>query len=140
MNPGIPKSARDALASQTPAEQHPSADLLNGYAELSLSAAEKEQVTQHLALCQDCREVVFLASAAAEERPPSTVAEAGPAWRGWKWLVPATVVLALAASILMGRRDMFSPAAPVGTPAAKEQASAPAAQPAAPQAEPESSR
>jgi len=109
MNPGIPKSARDALAQARPAEQHPSPDLLNGYVEQSLSATEKAGVTQHLAVCQDCREVVFLASAAAWE--PSAVAESPRAWRRWKWAVPAVAVLALAlaSGVLLEHRELFAP-------------------------------
>ncbi|MGC2112831.1 MAG: zf-HC2 domain-containing protein [Candidatus Korobacteraceae bacterium] len=110
MNRGIPKSARDALANQRPAEKHPSPDLLNGYIEQSLSAAEKAGVTQHLASCEDCREVVFLASAAAAEEPSAAaVAEPARAWRGWKWAVPAVAMLALASSFLVERREWFAP-------------------------------
>ena len=121
MNPGIPKSARDALASQGPAGQHPSADLLNGYVEQSLSAAEKAGVMQHLAVCEDCREVVFLASAAAEEPAVTPVAGPGRSWRGWKWAVPAAAVLALASSILVERREASTPPRPAATQTANNQ-------------------
>ena len=108
MNRGIPKSACDALASQRSAEEHPSADLLNGYVEQSLSAKERAGVTQHLAACEDCREVVFLAGDAAQE--PSALANVrpAPAWRGWKWAVPAVALLALASSVLVEHSGRFA--------------------------------
>ncbi len=78
MSEGIPKSARDALAKQTTAEPHLSPDLLNAYVEQSLSEAEKVQVTTHLASCGECRDVVFLASAATQELEPALMAAAAP--------------------------------------------------------------
>lgn len=122
MNRGIPKSARDALAGQGAGAEHPSADLLNGYVEQSLSAAEKAGVMQHLAACEDCREVVFLASGAAEEPSAATVAEPARAWRGWKWAVPAVAVLALVASILVERRERLAAPQLVATQTANQEA------------------
>ena len=68
MSDKLPKPVQDALARQAGGEAHPSADLLSAFAEHSLAAGEKQAVVSHLALCADCREVVFLASNAAEER------------------------------------------------------------------------
>jgi hypothetical protein len=107
MNRGIPKSAYDALASQKPAADHPSADLLNGYVEQSLSATEKAGVMQHLAACEDCREVVFLAQGAVPETSAAPVAQPAPGWRGWKWAVPAVALLALASSVLVEHSGWF---------------------------------
>ena len=76
MSEGIPKSARDALAKHTTAEPHLSPDLLNAYVEQALSEAEKLQVTTHLAACAECRDVVFLASAATQDLQPAMVAAA----------------------------------------------------------------
>ena len=131
MSEGIPKSARDALAKQTVAEPHLSPDLLNAYVEQALSEAEKVQVTAHLACCRDCREVVFLASAATQELEPALVAAAAPRnvlqpavaaaraeqlqgcavlqprpkqpkmW--WKWALPLTAVVVVGATILVER-------------------------------------
>ncbi len=112
MNRGIPKSARDLLASQGSGTEHPSADLLNGYVEQSLSAAEKAGLVQHLAACEDCREVVFLASTAGEEQTAASIAEPGRVWRGWKWAVPAVAVLALVSSILVEHRQAPAPRRP----------------------------
>ena len=107
MNREIPKSAYDALASQRAAAEHPSGDLLNGYVEQSLSPAEKAGVTQHLAACEDCREVVFLAHGAIPETSAATVAHPAPDWERWK-SVPAVVLLALASSILVEHSGWFA--------------------------------
>ena len=120
MKQGIPKSVQDALARQTPGDEHPSADLLNGYTEQSLTASDTARVTTHLAACKDCREIVFLASAAQEEEvvPAAPVAarqeQVGTAvavrarskWMWWKWAVPAVAVIAIVAGVLV-ERDRF---------------------------------
>jgi len=122
MTQGIPKSVRDALANKRSAEQHPSPDLLNGHVEHSLSATEKAGVMRHLSVCEDCREVVFLASAASEN---SDAVIPGPAdtWRGWKWLVPAVALLTLVSSVLVERPKLFAPR-PAAMQAANHQADA----------------
>ena len=134
MSNGIPKSARDALAKQTTAEPHLSPDLLNAYVEQALSETEKVQVTAHLASCAECRDVLFLASAATQELEPALVAAAPvprnvrPAvaaaraeqpqgcavlqprpkqpkmWR--KWALPLTAVVVLGAAVLVERERM----------------------------------
>src|SRR6516164_7840929 len=67
MNRELPKPLQDALARQTAGEVHPSPDLLTAFAEHNLPGRENKRVTDHLAKCADCREVVFLASSAVEE-------------------------------------------------------------------------
>lgn len=136
MSNGIPKSARDVLAKQTAADAHLLPDLLNAYVEHSLSDAEKQQVTLHLASCAECREVVFLASAAGEEElesalvaavpPPDLRPAVAPAQQAqgpygcavleprpkppkmwWKWALPLTAVVIVGAAVLV-ERDHFS--------------------------------
>jgi len=116
MTQGIPKSVRDVLARQTPAEQHPSADLLNGYVEQTLTASERAMVMNHIAACQECREIAFLAGTVAEEELISAAAVARPKanWVWWRWAVPAVAVIAIAAGGLIGRNRIlaiFRPAA-----------------------------
>src|SRR5208282_1637958 len=67
MNPELPKTLLEALARQTAGEDHPSPDALTAFVEQSLPARENQRVTDHLAMCADCREVVFVASSAVEE-------------------------------------------------------------------------
>ena len=132
--PEIPKSAREHLAKQPPAGPHPSPDLLNGYVEQALTPAENTQVLAHLSTCADCREVVFLASGAAEaEMQPERAAAAQPATtldrapvgmlaRGavstgtakakpprlwWKWAVPLAALVIVGSAALI-ERDRFS--------------------------------
>jgi len=115
MKQGIPKPVQELLARQTAGDEHPSADLLNGYLEQSLTASETARLTKHLTVCKDCREIVFLASAVEEAVP--AVAAAMPAqpqvaatilrprsrraW--WKWSIPAVAVVALAFGVLIER-------------------------------------
>jgi hypothetical protein len=99
---------------------HPDADLLTAFAEQALSATERGDVIEHLALCGDCREVVALALPAADLaagpitaeaqalRGPSILAKAERSWRpsrkfswpGLRWAALAAGV-ALAASVLL---------------------------------------
>ena len=109
MKQGIPKSARDLLAKQT-AEEHPSADLLNGYVEQSLTAGDKTLVMDHLAGCEECREVVFLVAGVAQEHASAVAAASsagvGAGWRRstvmwWKWAAPALAAVIVAAAVLI---------------------------------------
>src|ERR1019366_2633462 len=67
MNQEIPKPLRNALARQAVGDAHPSPDVLTSFVERTLAPGESEVVTHHLAQCAECREVVFLASNAAED-------------------------------------------------------------------------
>ena len=54
--------SRRALSEETaPEPAHPDADLLTAFAEQALSATERDDVLEHLALCKDCREAIALA-------------------------------------------------------------------------------
>ena len=66
MNQEIPKPLRNALARQAVGDVHPSPDVLTSFVERTLAPVESEVVVHHLAQCAECREIVFLASAAAE--------------------------------------------------------------------------
>lgn len=86
MSEGIPKSVRELLAKQAAGDStfppqwggnaHPSSDLLNAYAEQCLSEEESRLVVAHLADCAVCREIVFVATRAAEEELQQTPAKA----------------------------------------------------------------
>ena len=67
MNQKIPKPMLDTLAREAAPADHPSADVLAAFVERALVEGEKQLVTDHLARCAECREVVFLTSDATEE-------------------------------------------------------------------------
>ncbi len=67
MKQEIPKPLRNALARQVVGDVHPSPDVLTSFMERTLPALESEVVVHHLAQCAECREIVFLASEAAED-------------------------------------------------------------------------
>ena len=67
MSQELPKAIREGLARQSAGDTHPSPDVLTAFMEHSLAGHESQQITDHLAKCLDCREVVFLASGAVEE-------------------------------------------------------------------------
>ena len=73
----VPKIVYDRLRAALPEQAHPDADLLTAFAEQALSVAEREGVLQHLALCEDCRDVVALSLPAADITPPQTADENG---------------------------------------------------------------
>ena len=60
MSQKLPKPVRNALARQAGGEVHPSPDVLTSFMERTLPRDESDIVTDHLAQCADCREVVFL--------------------------------------------------------------------------------
>lgn len=125
MKQGLPQSARNALARQATADEHPSADLLTGFAEHSLSTAERDRMTSHLAVCADCREIVFLASAAAEAEQhiavsPAALPKRRLSWASWKWLAPAVAMLLVVSGVIIERQRT-----PEARPAATQMAGVP---------------
>jgi hypothetical protein len=142
MNRELPKPLQDALARQAAGAVHPAPDLLTAFAEHSLPARESQRVTDHLAQCADCREVVFLASSAVEEpvseeqewMPADAISRLSPALRAkaagagpthapprrrwmlrWAWVPAVTAVLVVSALILERRAERMS-SAPVSLP------------------------
>lgn len=92
---------RRHLEPPAPAE-HPAADLLNAYVEGVLSSFEERQVVEHLSICADCREVVYLAASAVDK--PSKVSSeptASHRIRWWTWAVPVAAVLVVASTVVV---------------------------------------
>jgi hypothetical protein len=124
----VPKIVYDRLRAALPGPAHPDADLLAAFAELALSASERQGVLQHLALCEDCRHVVALALPAADITPAqtadengfrTTVSPAGPrapgkrslAWPTLRWAALAAGAVAAAAVFLVhpGKLNQTTP-------------------------------
>jgi hypothetical protein len=75
--------------------EHPDADVLNAFAERSLSDSERVTILDHLARCHDCRDIVALALPETEAgqlviRP---VRGGWLAWPGLRWGVAAAAVI-----------------------------------------------
>ncbi len=111
---------RRALPGGTaPEPAHPDADLLTAFAEQALSAAERDDVLEHLARCEDCREAITLALPAEDvgAAPTATDSEAARvtssragvpaphglifAWPHLRWAALATAVVVVAAVLLV---------------------------------------
>jgi len=102
-----------------PEPAHPDADLLTAFAEQALSAAERDDVLEHLARCEDCREAITLAlpaedigaapTATDSETAPVTSSRAGApappspifAWPHLRWAALAAAVVVVAAVLLV---------------------------------------
>jgi len=87
------------MSEESSRQQHPETDLLAGFAESTLTRHERESVLSHLAVCERCRQVVFLAHEV--EPVPDTHISAlrvRPFWRR-NWIplfASASAVVALA--------------------------------------------
>jgi hypothetical protein len=93
------------MNAKTQLDFHPDAESLNAFAERALAEEERGQIAAHLAICGRCRQVVFLAQAAATEEEKLAAAltkrterRRGAWFRNW-WLVwaPAAVLATVVA-------------------------------------------
>ena len=103
---------------------HPDPDVLNAFVEQALSGAEQARILAHMAGCERCREIVYLARGAADpqiaartenESVPAAISERRPGWFSaafarWRLaLVPAAALASVGAVILWVQ---FHPAPP----------------------------
>ena len=75
--------------------QHPDADAISAFVEQALPAHEREQMLDHLAVCQECRAIVALSLPEVEEPAQrQRVVARKPWWRGWTlaWPVAAAII------------------------------------------------
>lgn len=97
---GLPKFVRDQMGRTPAPSSHPDANLLTAFAENTLTAKEHRQVTEHLSVCADCREIVFLAQPEAVQ----TQAVLNPKPRRFTWMAwasVAAVVVVVASAVIM---------------------------------------
>lgn len=109
----IPKLARERLKA-TPPGIHPDIDLLAAFAEHSLKGRERSQLLEHLAICDDCREMVSLAQA------PSQAVALSPQKVRWfslpllRWSIAAALVVIASSTIVLRQHRANHPAHSVG--------------------------
>lgn len=117
----VPKIVHQRLraAGEAAATPHPESDVLAAFAEQALTQSEREDVLAHLALCQDCREVLRLAVPPSEmmAAPVEREAELAPvtapraerrnrnwfAWGGLRW---AGLAAGMAMALLVVRMGL----------------------------------
>lgn len=96
----VPKIVLKRLQERSGAEVHPDADLLTAFAEQSLGESERTRVMEHLARCDDCREVVALALPANEAVAVKTsIGSTRAGWLSWpvlRWSVAIAAIIAIA--------------------------------------------
>src|SRR6202050_1405944 len=101
----VPKIVLKRLQETSAVGPHPDADLLTAFAEQSLAEPERELVTEHLARCSDCREVLALSVPAMElvavaaSATPASTTPARSRWFTWpvlRWGVAAAGIVAIA--------------------------------------------
>ena len=145
--PEVPKIVRERLRGRAgmPAphmpDAHPNADLLNAFAEQAVLPAEREQILQHLAVCEDCRSVLLVALPAMESAAPAVAVEAASQsavarapGRGWfsrplfTW--PNLSWAALAAGVIVAGAFFMNQPAKQAQPVAEKQSPAAISQPA----------
>jgi hypothetical protein len=127
----MPNIVRSRLALRTPASSHthPDANLLAAFAEQTLLARERADVTAHLAACVDCREYLALAFAIEPSAMAATrsITQPSRGWFGqWRWAAATAVccVLAIALQyqaqppmVLVARRDVRATVPPAAVDA-----------------------
>ena len=124
---------------------HPDADLLTAFAEQSLDGSERARVTEHLARCGDCREVVAFALPASEAVAVTVSTSAARSrWLSWpvlRWSVVAAGLFAVTSfGVLQYKQGQVKSKALGSVITARNEAPATAAQSLSPSpnAEPES--
>lgn len=103
----LSKFAAQRLRASNPPGEHPSADLLAAFAEQALAAGEREQLVAHLAACDNCRAVVWLALPENEVAQQVLVSAPSRAWSwsaAWRWagVAAGIVVIAGVAALFRG--------------------------------------
>jgi len=97
---------RSRLARKTSGiSAHPDANLLAAFTESALAERERAGVVAHLAECADCRELVALASGAADAEPVVGARIASTGFRNWfreyRWIVSSAMACCVVAAVLV---------------------------------------
>ncbi len=102
----IPKFVLKRLQERAaPAELHPDADLLTAFAEQSLDKRERALLTEHLAACADCREIVALALPVTETLAlPAAHTALRFGWLSWptlRWAALSAAILVVGSAAIL---------------------------------------
>ncbi|HXY51756.1 MAG TPA: YCF48-related protein [Terriglobales bacterium] len=114
----LPKIVRQRLRAGGAVGEHPDPNVLTAFAEHSLVGRERARVLEHVTLCQDCREILAVATAVpAAEPAPAARGGSSSAWFRWpavRWGAVAACCVVVGAAVLV-RQDMkhTAPAVPV---------------------------
>jgi len=109
----VRKIVSDRLRVATSAVGHPDPNLLTAFSERALPESERALVLEHLARCDDCRDVVALALPeieVVENESLDTVLAAKPRWTALRWgLVAASVVVVASVGVVQYRQIHHPP-------------------------------
>src|SRR5512146_526633 len=113
----LPKFARERLR-QAPPESHPDANLIAAFMENALTARERDEMLQHLAVCAPCRAIAGFALPEPEATLPAPRTAEQRQWARWtmlRWATLAASAVVIAIAVLVVRpqyapernRDVF---------------------------------
>jgi len=108
----VPNIVRERLKAAPLSVDHPDANVLTAFAERSLPDRERSWVLDHLARCNDCRDIVALALPATEPLP-APVTPSPRAWLTWptlRWGFVAAGILTLASFGVLQYQRRLQPA------------------------------
>jgi hypothetical protein len=117
----LSKHVAGRLRAQSAPGPHPDAELLSAFAENALSAADRGPLLQHLGVCSDCREIVFLALPESAEAQKVLVLKPSR-FRRWGLTWGAAVAMVAIAAVvfttehLEHKNQMAKMAAPASAP------------------------
>jgi hypothetical protein len=101
-NHDLPEIVSRRLRSAAHPAAHPEANLITAFVERTLDPQEQAEVLQHLAHCEECREVVARALPQAPEAAISQPLPVSPAWLSWpvlRWGAAAACVAVVGAAV-----------------------------------------
>lgn len=98
----ISKIVRKRWREAASAGAHPDADLLTAFAEQSLVESERARVTEHLARCRVCREVLSFALHSTEAAVVTVSSPSRTGWLSWPVLRWSAVIAAIIAITSVG--------------------------------------
>src|SRR5512142_2092295 len=98
---GLPKFVRDKMAGTPMPSSHPEADVLTAFLENGLSGKERQQVMEHLATCNDCREIGFLAQPEMAKTQETFAPARARRFRWMAWTSAAAVVVVVGSAVVL---------------------------------------